>query len=114
MSVRRVLLGVLLGVAAAVTLAFLLLPILAIFVHTSPGRLLSQLSSPVVKDAFVAFQSMVVLYEEFQFDVSLAVDGSFDDMRQTCVLARQRLSVKNHCSRSRWTRRKTSDVSSWT
>jgi molybdate transport system permease protein len=53
MSVRRVLLGVLLGVAAAVTLAFLLLPILAIFVHTSPGRLLSQLSSPVVKDAFV-------------------------------------------------------------
>lgn len=53
MSVRRVLLGVLLGVAATVALAFLLLPIVAIFVHTSPGRLLSQLSSPVVKDAFV-------------------------------------------------------------
>jgi molybdate transport system permease protein len=53
MSVRRVLLGVLLGVVAAIALAFLLLPIVAIFVHTSPGRLLSQLSSPVVKDAFV-------------------------------------------------------------
>jgi molybdate transport system permease protein len=53
MSVRRVLLGVLLGVAASVALAFLLLPIVAIFVHTSPGRLLSQLSSPVVEDAFV-------------------------------------------------------------
>jgi molybdate transport system permease protein len=53
MSVRRVLLGVLLAVAATVALAFLLLPIVAIFVHTSPGRLLSQLSSPVVKDAFV-------------------------------------------------------------
>ena len=53
MSVRRVLLGVLLGAVAAVALAFLLLPIVAIFVHTSPGRLLSQLSSPVVKDAFV-------------------------------------------------------------
>jgi molybdate transport system permease protein len=53
MSVRRVLLGLLLGAAAALALAFLLLPIVAIFVHTSPGRLLSQLSSPVVKDAFV-------------------------------------------------------------
>jgi molybdate transport system permease protein len=53
MSVRRVLLGVLLGAVAAVALAFLLLPIVAIFVHTSPGRLLSQLSSPVVKDAFI-------------------------------------------------------------
>jgi molybdate transport system permease protein len=29
------------------------LPIVAIFVHTSPGRLLDQLSNPVVKDAFV-------------------------------------------------------------
>ena len=40
-------------VAAAVALVFLLLPIVAIFVHTSPGRLLSQLSSAVVKDAFL-------------------------------------------------------------
>jgi molybdate transport system permease protein len=53
MSVRRVLLGVLLGLTASVALAFLLLPILAIFVHTSPGHLLDQLSSPVVEDAFV-------------------------------------------------------------
>jgi molybdate transport system permease protein len=39
--------------AAAVALAFLLLPIVAIFAHTSPGRLLDQLSNPVVKDAVV-------------------------------------------------------------
>ena len=36
-----------------VTLLFLLLPIVGIFVHTSPGRLLDQLSNPVVRDAFV-------------------------------------------------------------
>src|SRR5207248_1343353 len=40
-------------VAAAVALVFLLLPIVAIFAHTSPGRLLDQLSNPVVKDAFL-------------------------------------------------------------
>ena len=38
---------------AVVTLAFLALPIVGIFVHTSPGKLLDQLSNPVVKDAFV-------------------------------------------------------------
>ena len=37
------------GVAA---LAFLVLPIVAIFVHTSPGNLVDQLSNPVVRDAF--------------------------------------------------------------
>ena len=37
---------------AAVTLAFLAFPIAAIFAHTSPGKLLDQLSNPVVKDAF--------------------------------------------------------------
>jgi molybdate transport system permease protein len=44
--------GVYVGVAV-VTLAFLVLPIIGIFVHTSPGKLLDQLSNPVVKDAFV-------------------------------------------------------------
>ena len=43
--------GVLVAVAA-VTLAFLALPIVGIFVHTSPGNLIHQLSNPVVKDAF--------------------------------------------------------------
>ena len=38
---------------AAVTLAFLTLPIVGIFVHTSPGNLLGQFSNPVVRDAFV-------------------------------------------------------------
>src|SRR5246127_2406935 len=36
-----------------VTLAFLALPIVGIFVHTSPGKLLHQLSNPVVKDGFL-------------------------------------------------------------
>jgi molybdate transport system permease protein len=38
---------------AVVTLAFLLLPIVGIFVHTSPGKVLGQLSNPVVRDAVV-------------------------------------------------------------
>jgi molybdate transport system permease protein len=43
----------LLVAVAAVTLAFLALPIVGIFVHTSPGNLIHQLSNPVVEDAFV-------------------------------------------------------------
>jgi molybdate transport system permease protein len=38
---------------AVVTLVFLVLPIVGIFVHTTPARVLSQLSSSVVVDAFV-------------------------------------------------------------
>jgi molybdate transport system permease protein len=54
---------------AAVTLAFLLLPIAGIFVHTSPGKVLGQLSNPVVKDAFVVTlktsliaQALIILF----------------------------------------------------
>jgi len=39
--------------AASIALVFLLLPIVALFVHTSPGRIVHQLSNPVVRDAFV-------------------------------------------------------------
>src|SRR5437763_5287245 len=39
--------------AASIALAFLALPLVAIFAHTSPGRLVDQLSNPVVEDAFV-------------------------------------------------------------
>jgi molybdate transport system permease protein len=53
MSARQTLLVLAYLFAAAVALAFLLLPIVAIFAHTSPARLVDQLSNPVVKDAFV-------------------------------------------------------------
>src|SRR6184192_3564300 len=39
--------------AASIALAFLALPLVAIFAHTSPGRLIDQLSNPVVEDAFI-------------------------------------------------------------
>src|SRR5205085_11070894 len=39
--------------AALLALAFMLLPIVAIFAHTTPARLVDQLSNPVVRDAFV-------------------------------------------------------------
>jgi molybdate transport system permease protein len=54
---------------AVLTLAFLLLPIVGIFVHTSPGKVLGQLSNPVVKDAFIVTlktsliaQALIVLF----------------------------------------------------
>jgi molybdate transport system permease protein len=51
--VKRVVLAVLVGLAAFVALAFLVLPVVGIFLHTTPGHLLDQLSNPVVTDAFV-------------------------------------------------------------
>jgi molybdate transport system permease protein len=67
--VKRVLLAVLVGIATFVTFAFLLLPIVALFVHTTPGHLIDQLSNPVVKDAFVVSiktsliaQALIVLF----------------------------------------------------
>ncbi|HSB37658.1 MAG TPA: molybdate ABC transporter permease subunit [Gaiellaceae bacterium] len=50
---RRQALGALALAAAAVALAFLVLPVAAIFLRVPPGRLLHQLASPVVKDALV-------------------------------------------------------------
>jgi molybdate transport system permease protein len=53
LSVRRVLLATGLGLVAGGALVFLVLPVASIFVHTSPGRLLSQLRNPVVTDALI-------------------------------------------------------------
>jgi molybdate transport system permease protein len=61
--------GGLFAVPAAIAIAFLILPIVAIFDHTTPGRLLSELSDPVVEDAFVVTlktslvaQALIVLF----------------------------------------------------
>ncbi|HEY6029395.1 MAG TPA: ABC transporter permease [Gaiellaceae bacterium] len=50
---RRALGAAALAAAIAVALGFLVLPVVAIFVHVSPGTLLAQLSSPVVEDALL-------------------------------------------------------------
>ena len=50
---RRALLSAAYFLAAALALAFLVLPVLAIFVHVSPARLIDQLSNTVVTDALV-------------------------------------------------------------
>jgi molybdate transport system permease protein len=50
---RRALLAIAYFLAAGVALAFLALPVFAIFVHVSPSRLIDQLSNPVVTDALV-------------------------------------------------------------
>jgi molybdate transport system permease protein len=50
---RRALLGVLALAAAAVALAFLVLPVASIFLRVPPGKLLHQLASPVVTDALL-------------------------------------------------------------
>ena len=53
MAARQSLLTIAYVGAAVVALAFLALPILAVFSRTSPGELIEQLSNPVVKDAFL-------------------------------------------------------------
>ncbi|MEN3342850.1 MAG: molybdate transport system permease protein [Actinomycetota bacterium] len=50
---RRALTAALVFAAAFVALAFLFVPVLAIFVHVTPGRLVAQLSNPLVGDAVV-------------------------------------------------------------
>jgi molybdate transport system permease protein len=50
---RRAALAVAYVTAAVVALGFLLLPILAIFAHASPAKLVEQLSNPVVVDALI-------------------------------------------------------------
>jgi molybdate transport system permease protein len=50
---RRALLGALVLGAAVVALAFLVLPVAAIFLRVPPGKLLHQLSNPVVTDALI-------------------------------------------------------------
>jgi molybdate transport system permease protein len=51
--IRQALAGAALFTAAAIALGFLLLPIVAIFARVSPGRLVAQLSRPVVTDALL-------------------------------------------------------------
>src|SRR5690348_14627589 len=53
MDGRRAALAVAWVAVALVAIAFLVLPIVAIYARTSPGHLVDQLSNPVVEDAFV-------------------------------------------------------------
>jgi molybdate transport system permease protein len=58
---RKALLALLYFLAAAAALAFLALPMVAIFVHVPPGRLIGQLSNPVVTDALiVSFKTTLI------------------------------------------------------
>ncbi|MDX6480952.1 MAG: molybdate transport system permease protein [Gaiellaceae bacterium] len=61
--------GALVVAAGLAALCFLVLPVVGIFVHTTPGRLIDQLSNPVVEDAFVvtvktslAAQALILLF----------------------------------------------------
>jgi len=51
--VRRLLPPLLFFAAAAIALAFLVLPLAALLTHEPPGRLLNQVSNPVVTDALI-------------------------------------------------------------
>jgi molybdate transport system permease protein len=53
MGARQTLLAIAYVGAAVLALAFLALPIVAVFSRTSPGELIEQLSNPAVKDAFL-------------------------------------------------------------
>jgi molybdate transport system permease protein len=59
--VRRALLAVAYFLASGLALGFLVLPILAIFVHVSPATLIDQFSNPVVTDALiVSFKTTLI------------------------------------------------------
>jgi molybdate transport system permease protein len=51
--VKKTLLALLNFAVIAVALTFFVLPIIAIFTHTGPGKLIHELSNPVVRDALV-------------------------------------------------------------
>jgi molybdate transport system permease protein len=60
-TVIRGVLGTLFFLAIVVVLSFLVLPIIAIFIHVPPGRLLHELSNPVLTDALeVSLKTIVV------------------------------------------------------
>jgi molybdate transport system permease protein len=61
--VRRTLLAGLFVAAAAVALAFLALPLVAIFTRVPPGRLVHQLSNPVVTDALLVSLKTTLIAE---------------------------------------------------
>jgi molybdate transport system permease protein len=62
---RKALLALCYFLAAAAALAFLALPILAIFVHVPPGRLIDQLSNPVVTDALIVSFKTTLIAQAF-------------------------------------------------
>ena len=61
MRLRRGFLAALVVSAATLALAFLLLPIAAIFLRVPPGKLLHQLSNPVVTDALIVSAKTTVI-----------------------------------------------------
>ena len=60
-AVVRGLLGFLFFLAIALTMAFLVLPVVAIFVHVPLGRLLHELTNPVVTDALIVSLKTVAI-----------------------------------------------------
>src|SRR6266567_4946899 len=60
-TIVRGLLAVLFFLAVCVAMAFLVVPVVAIFTHVGPGRLLHQFSNPVVKDALVVSLKTIVI-----------------------------------------------------
>src|SRR2546423_12002925 len=50
---RRTLLGIAVFAASFISLAFLALPVIAVFARVTPSRLVAQLGNPVVTDALI-------------------------------------------------------------
>jgi molybdate transport system permease protein len=60
-TVTRGLLAALFFLAIATAMTFLVLPVVAIFTHVSPGRLLHEFSNPIVTDALVVSLKTIVI-----------------------------------------------------
>src|SRR5207237_4508459 len=62
-AVKRLLFGAALVAATALALTFLLLPVAALFLRVSPGRLFGQLGNPVAVDAlFVSLKTSAIAH----------------------------------------------------
>jgi molybdate transport system permease protein len=60
-ALTRALLGLLFFLAVLVAFTFMVLPVIAIFTHVPPGRLIHQLSNPVVTDALIVSLKTVLV-----------------------------------------------------
>src|SRR5215210_7595035 len=60
-TLNRGLLAVLFFLGIVVAMIFMVLPIVAIFTHVPPGRLIHQMSNPVVTDALIVSVKTIVI-----------------------------------------------------
>ena len=99
---RKALLALLYFLATAVALAFLTLPLLAIFVHVPPGRLIDQLSNPVVTDALIVSFKTTLIAQALVLLFGTPTAYLLASRRFPAARSASRSSSFRSCSRRPW------------